>query len=144
MSQDPLLRPVTTTDDLEQFSFGDSSETADALLALVLAGTKSATCSSCDGGEPSRVGVRSVVLDGASHPRALVETTEIERRLFCDVDADFARDEGEGDRSLDTWRREHRAFFERNGGFDDRMALWCERFRLVRALSPETSASAPS
>jgi uncharacterized protein YhfF len=31
--------------ELERFAFGDSPQMADALLALVLAGTKTATCS---------------------------------------------------------------------------------------------------
>ena len=51
------------------------------------------------------------------------------------MDAAFAFDEGEGDRSLEDWRRGHRAYFERNGGWSDDMWLACERFRLVEVLS---------
>jgi hypothetical protein len=33
--------------------------------------------------------------------------------------------------NLSGWRRDHQAYFERNGGFDPEMLLVCERFRLV-------------
>ena len=39
--------------------------------------------------------------------------------------------EGEGDLSLDWWRDAHRRYFERNGGFNPDMMLWCEHFRVV-------------
>jgi uncharacterized protein YhfF len=128
--------------DLDRFSFGDGPEMADQLLHLVLAGTKTATCGAVDGVEPVRVGSRSVVLDGGGRPRALIETLEVQRRRFCDVDEAFARDEGEGDRTLASWREAHADYFARNGGFSDDMELWCERFRLVRAL-PDAEALSP-
>jgi uncharacterized protein YhfF len=36
-----------------------------------------------------------------------LETVEVARRPFGDVDADFAYEEGEGDRSLSYWREAH-------------------------------------
>lgn len=119
---------------LEHFAFGDSPELADALLALVLAGTKTATCWAARDLGPSAVGQRSVVLDGRGAARAVIETVQIRACRFADVDAAFAYDEGEDDRSLPAWRAAHRAYFERNGGFAEDMPLWCERFRLVQPL----------
>lgn len=52
-----------------------------------------------------------------------------------DVDAAFAFEEGEGHRTLESWRAGHRRYFERNGGWSDEMWLACERFRLVEVLS---------
>lgn len=119
---------------LETFSFGDSPGMADRLLGFVLTGSKRATCWSIADGQQTHVGKRMVVLDGAGAPRAVIETVELEQCRFCDVDLRFALDEGEGDETLEDWRAGHRAYFERNGGFDPEMLLWCERFHLVEVL----------
>lgn len=124
----------TTIEDLERFSFGDSPELADELLALVLAGRKTATCWAARDGALTHVGKRMIVCDGRGEPRAVIETVELVRRRFCDVDETLARDEGEGDLSLAWWRDAHQAYFERNGGFADDMDLCCERFRVVARL----------
>jgi len=50
------------------------------------------------------------------------------------VDAAFAHDEGEGDRSLAFWRSAHRAYFTRLGQFAEDMPLCCERFRVVQRI----------
>jgi uncharacterized protein YhfF len=106
--------------DAQRFSFGDSPRMADELLALVLAGVKTATCGPLQDfpqGSPKRpvVGRRDVVLDGAGRPRAVIETTEVEERRFDEVDARFARDEGEGFLTVEDWRRAHAAYFGRAG-----------------------------
>ena len=119
---------------LERFSFGDSPEMADRLLALVIAGTKRATCWSVADGQQTEVGKQMVVTDGSGAPRAVIETVELRRCRFDAVDWAFAADEGEGDTCLDDWCAGHRAYFERNGGFAPDMWLWCERFRLVEVL----------
>lgn len=123
---------------LERFRFGDSPEMADELLALVLSGDKTATCWAARHGELTFVGKRMVACDGSGADRAIVETTELTHRRFCDVDEAFAAAEGEGDKSLAWWRDAHRQFFERDGVFSDQMDLWCERFRLVETLSPSS------
>ena len=46
-------------------------------------------------------------------------------------------DEGEGDRSLDDWRRMHTAYFTRRGEFSADMELYCERFTLIEVLKGE-------
>lgn len=122
---------------LLSFSFGDSPQLADELLALVLACEKTATCAAvrdyAEDGEPIPVpGRRDVVLDGQGRPAAVIETTEVVQRLFRDVPEDFALAEGEGD--FDTWREGHIAYFERNGGWSEDLEIVCERFRLVEVL----------
>ena len=88
--------------ELESFSFGDSPELADELLELVLAAKKTATCwAASEGDKGVAVGKRWVVKDGQGRPSAILETVELSRRRFGDMDAAFAHDEGEGDRSLD-------------------------------------------
>jgi uncharacterized protein YhfF len=66
-----------------------------------------------------------------------LETVEVTRRRFGEVDAAFASDEGEGDRSVNDWRRMHTAYFTRRGEFSPDMELYCERFRLVEVLERE-------
>jgi uncharacterized protein YhfF len=119
------------------FAFGDSPELADRLLALVLAGTKTATCGAArDYGAGKEampvVGRRDVVLDGAGRPAAVIETVEVTRHLFRDVPEAFALAEGEGD--FRDWRAGHIDYFERNGGWSEDLELVCERFRLIEAL----------
>jgi uncharacterized protein YhfF len=119
---------------LRTFAFGDNPKLADELLALVIMGVKTATCSTEDEPNTSTPGERWVVLDGRGEPRCVIETTEVTYRRFNEVDITFARDEGEGDRSLEYWRDAHRAFFSRLGRFSEDMRLMCERFRLVEVF----------
>jgi uncharacterized protein YhfF len=123
---------------LESFHFGDSPELADELLALVLEGRKTATCwDAAEGLKGVEVGKAMVVEDGAGKPRAVLQTVELSQRRFDAVDGAFAYEEGEGDRTLESWRTGHQAYFTRNGGFRLDMLLNCERFRLVRILDQE-------
>ena len=122
------------------FSFGDSPEMADDLLALVLAGKKTATCGPVrdfgpGGAEKPVVGRRDVILDGKGRPAAVIETVEVSYCRFDEVDEAFARDEGEGLLTLEDWSNGHKAYWERNGGWSPDMELICERFRLVEALA---------
>jgi uncharacterized protein YhfF len=119
---------------LRTFAFGDSPALADQLLELVIKGVKTATCSTEDEPNTSAPGERWIVLDSCGEPRCVIETTEVTYRRFNEVDASFARDEGEGDRSLAYWRVAHRAYFGRLGRFSEDMRLMCERFRLVEVF----------
>jgi uncharacterized protein YhfF len=139
----PVTLPARYRDAVT-FSFGDTPELADELLALVIAGRKTATCGALrqfgSGGEQlPQVGRRDVVLDGRGRPAAVIETLGVSHRRFDEVDAAFAADEGEGDGSLETWTRNHIAYFERTGGFAPDMAVVCERFRLVEVLDPPSA-----
>jgi uncharacterized protein YhfF len=125
--------------DLPCWAFGDSPALADELLALVLAGRKTATCGAlwqyeADGTPLPKPGERSIVLDGIKRPRCVIETSEVAVKRFDEVDAAFARDEGEGDLSYEYWRNAHETYFRRQGKFSPDMALVCERFRLVDTL----------
>jgi uncharacterized protein YhfF len=120
---------------LRSFAFGDNPALADELLELVLRGAKTATCSTEDEPNISKPGERWIVLDGRGDPRCVIETVEVTFRRYSEVDAKFAFDEGEGDRSLAHWRQAHRRYFERLGKFREDMILMCERFRLVEIFA---------
>jgi len=122
------------------WAFGATAEQADALLALVLDGTKTATAGAqwdyeADGEVLPAVGDLSIVLDGRGHPRALIEVRRVEVVPFADVDAEHARLEGEGDLTLAYWREVHRTFFTEHAvhdrGFDEQMPIVLERFRVL-------------
>jgi uncharacterized protein YhfF len=119
------------------WSFGDSPALADDLLALVIAGKKTATCGAlrdyiAEGAPIPVVGRQDIVLDGRALPAVLVEYTEVTRRRFDDVPEDFALAEGEGD--YGAWRAGHIAYFERNGGWSSDLELVCERIRVIEVL----------
>jgi uncharacterized protein YhfF len=131
----------------ERFTFGDSRALCDRLLALVRAGTKTATCGALrdfnEGGEAVPVpGRRDIALDWDGRPALVIETVSVEILRFSAVPEDFALAEGEND-NLDGWRADHRGYFARNGGFDPEMELVCGRFRLIEDLG-RSAAPSPS
>ena len=122
------------------WGFGATPEQADELLALVLAGVKTGTAGflweyeADDEALPTPGGL-DVILDGSGAPRAVIETTAAEVLPFDEVTAEHAHAEGEDDRTLASWRRIHRDFYEQHvrigRAFREDMPVVCERFRLV-------------
>jgi uncharacterized protein YhfF len=122
--------------ELESFGFGDSPELMDEMLELVLAGKKTANCwAAIEGDKGAGVGKRWIAKDGEGRPRVILETVELTRRRFGEVNAAFAYDEGEDDRTLAAWREAHTSYFSGRGEFSPDMELYCERFRLVEVLT---------
>ena len=126
---------------LRSFAFGDGPALADELLDLVMREVKTATCSTEDEPNTSKPGEQWIVLDGRGKPACVIESIEISYRRYNEVDAAFAYEEGEGDRSLAYWREAHRRYFTRLGRFSEDMMLMCERFRLVEVFSKAEQAS---
>ena len=124
------------------WSFGDSAVMADELAALVIQGDKRATAGLLWTFEHTRTpvpepGDPSIVTRTGGTPVCLIETTSCDVVPFSEVGADFAAAEGEGDRSLESWRAAHLAYFTRECAELGRepsgdMPVVCERFRLVR------------
>jgi uncharacterized protein YhfF len=121
--------------------WGDSPEMADELGALIAQGTKTGTCSAlweweAEGNPIPEVGLITIALDGRGEPLCIVETVEVTLRNYNEVDAEFARAEGEGDLSLKYWRAVHKRFFTRvlskfGREFSEEMPLVCERFKVI-------------
>ncbi|MGY2895772.1 ASCH domain-containing protein [Deinococcus sp. UYEF24] len=123
---------------VEAFQFGDSPAMADELAALVMSGQKRATC-----GWPINPEIAtssySVMLNGRGAPLAVLGTVEVRELPFLEVEAQFAHDEGEGDRTLSWWREAHRRFFGRQPGdtpWDDDQVVQCERFAVIWRPTP--------
>jgi len=125
----------------EAWGFGDSPRMADELGALVRDGTKTATASliweyEFDGDPLPQLGEISIILDGQDQPMCIIETTELRQLPFNEVDAAFAYDEGEGERTLEQWRTDHWNYFGRSckrigRERSETMPVLCERFRLI-------------
>ncbi|MDF1809341.1 MAG: ASCH domain-containing protein [Phycisphaerales bacterium] len=121
--------------------FGDSPEMADNLLGLVIAGTKTATCSSLWEWEheretPLEPGYLAAIIDGCGNARCIIQTLEVKVTPYNQVTAEFAKAEGEGDLTLEWWRKAHWDFFSRtlpriNKLPTQDMPLLCERFRVI-------------
>jgi uncharacterized protein YhfF/RimJ/RimL family protein N-acetyltransferase len=124
--------------------FGDSPPMAHELVELVLTGPKRATAGLAEVNDQlpdvkPLAGGWSVVTEHDGTPRAVIRTTSVERRAFAEVDASFAWDEGEGDRTLEDWKEGHRRFFTRELAeigrrFDVAMPVDLERFEVVWPL----------
>ena len=122
-------------------AFGDSPAIQDELAALVIAGDKRATASLdrwyVEETRP-RAGDLALILNGAEQPVCVIRTTRVDIMPVKSVTAEFAFEEGEGDKTLAWWLEAHRAFWRREAereGFDysDDLDVLCERFERVWA-----------
>jgi uncharacterized protein YhfF len=121
--------------------FGDSARLADELLREVTHGAKRATAElasafAADGDPLPRIGSHWIACDSSGAPRVVLRSVEFRVGTFGSVDESFAWDEGEGDRTLASWKREHSRYWTRTCAA--RGAVWSEddeivfeRFRVV-------------
>jgi uncharacterized protein YhfF len=124
------------------FAFAHTPRSSDQLARLVVEGRKTATAGLFWSYEAERVRLPEacdvyVVTDGKARPRALIETTDVRILPFCEVSPEHAALEGEGDLSLESWRKVHYKFFSEECRAigrtpDERMPVVCERFRLTK------------
>jgi len=120
------------------WSIGDSVELANQLADLVVKGKKTASCGSLAAYQsedtPPKVGSYHIILNGQQEPVCVIRITSLRLVKFCDVDDTFARKEGEGDLSLEYWRKEHQRFFTQTGSFSEEMELVAEEFEVVEVI----------
>ncbi|MFQ5986970.1 MAG: ASCH domain-containing protein [Thermoplasmata archaeon] len=121
--------------------FGIVPEDAPAISALVLNGTKTASGSllwtyEAERTRPPQPGDLGVITNGHDDPVCILETTEVQVIPFDEVGEDFARDGGEDDRTLASWRRIYWDFIvsecaEIGREPSEKAPLVMERFRVV-------------
>lgn len=132
------LEKGISEDDYEAWQFGSE---LDHLADLVDRGIKTATSSAYPlyeiEGEPlpEPIGY-DVILNSNDEAICVIRTTKVYVRKYVEVDAEHAYKEGEGDRSLEYWRRVHEDFFTRELAqyglkFDEEMKVVCEEFEVV-------------
>ncbi len=121
------------------FKFGDSDPMNAELIALVRAGKKTATCGRASDFEPGGedrplVGRCDIVTNWNGSPAVVIRTVSVENMAFDTIGAPFALAEGENEDHAG-WRRDHIAYFKRNGGWSPDMEMICERFEMVEDLA---------
>jgi len=130
-------------DNLEQWSFDLTEESANSLLDLVLKGKKRATSSSfpgyqIEGDELPKPGDMSVITDWDGNPRCVIRDTKVLIIPFNEMTFDLACLEGE-DQNLESWKTKHEAFFREEGlevgyTFTPDMKVVFEEFEVVEIL----------
>ena len=125
-------------EEYEAWAYGDDP---DKLAELTRAGIKTATASAGPlyelEDEPlPEAGEYNVILDSRDEAVCVTRTTRVYTVPFCEVTAEHAYKEGEGDRSLAYWRQVHEDFFrtelaEAGLEFSPDMPVVCEEFEVV-------------
>lgn len=114
------------------------------LNALVLSGTKQATCGlrhhdyEREGEAIEHVGERLVLLGDDGDIQGLIEVVEVRECTFGEVTWEMASREGEGDHDLTEWREGHQRFWLRAENLvvtDDTPVVWFA-FRVIPAAGP--------
>ncbi|KZQ64159.1 ASCH domain-containing protein [Klebsiella aerogenes] len=120
------------------WQMGDSPELASELANLIKKGIKTASCGSFASYQQEesapRIGSYNIILDGQNVPVCVIRLVSLQLVRFCDINEEFARKEGEGDLSLEYWKKEHQRFFIREGHFSEDMELITEEFEVVEVL----------
>lgn len=137
-----LENPENKTKDIPiSFYFCDNEKDADECAELVIKGIKKATATSLwwyqKNNEPlPEIGNHYIVTDWAGNAKAIIETTKTEQVPYNRITADFAEAEGEGDKSLNYWKKVHKAYYSRemkpyNDTFNENMIIVCEHFKTI-------------
>ena len=123
------------------FYFCDNEKDADECAELVVKGIKQATATSLWWYEKNnetlpKVGDQYVVTNWNGYAKAVIETIKIEQIPYNQMTAEFAEIEGEGDKSLEYWKRVHEAYYKREmephgDKFDENMIIVCEYFKTI-------------
>ena len=98
--------------------YGDSAELSEELLDLIRSGCKRAGTGLLwayehDGEHIAKAGDIEIVIDHRHVPALVTRIVSSEIVAFNEVTAEYAAIEGEGDGSLEYWRRAHHNFFAR-------------------------------
>lgn len=120
---------------MKSWSFGVDN---DKLIELVLMGKKTATTSNYDENELPIIGEESIIHFDNEKEACVVKTIDYKIMKFKDMTEELASLEGEGDLSLDYWRKVHFDFFKSyNPDFNDDTLVVFEEFKVVRNLVNE-------
>ena len=128
-------------DFIDAWGFGDNPELVDELLGYIKQGIKRTSTSlvkenELEGWPESKEGNYDIILDGRNKPVLVIKTVSVRRVKYRDVDAEHAYWEGEGDRSLETYFKEHDKYYKRRGEqlgfeFNKDMLVDLNRFEIV-------------
>ena len=125
----------------QSFYFCDNKKDADACAELVVRKIKQATAPSVwwfikNNEAFPKVGDLAIITSWDGAPKAIIRTTNVEVVQFKDVTPEYAHKEGEGDKSLDYWRKVHWAYYKdemsKFGEYpNEEMEIVCEYFETI-------------
>ena len=128
--------------------YGDSDSLSQELLELIRTGQKRAGTSllwaaEADGQALPEGGDIEIVVDHLNRPSIITRIVQVEVVPFCDVSAEYAAAEGEGDGSLEYWRHAHWSFFGReciriSREPSENMPVVCSVFEVLNVLPSAT------
>ena len=128
-------------DRYEAWHFCNDESSANSLAKLVYFGQKTATASlawsyETEGSPLPKAGDIGIITMWDGTPVCIIETTECQVIPFEEVPSSFAYDEGEGDRSLEYWRKVHMECYSGDCAkigkiLNSRTPIVCEHFRVV-------------
>ena len=143
MTSEELWKRSGLNGTYEAWSFG---EAPDKLADLVLQGIKTATCSAYDlyliNNEPlPREGDYSIILNSNEEAVCIIKTLKVYVTAFNQVSDEHAYKEGEGDRSLEYWRKVHVKFLTNelasvHKSFNENTKVVCEEFEVMYESIP--------
>ena len=121
--------------------FCNDKESANNLANLVKEGIKKGTSSleksyTFDTEPIPREKDISIIINWDKEPKCIIKTIKINKYKFKDVPEKFALIEGEGDRSINYWKKIHLDFFTKEADgygfkFNDELVVICEEFRVI-------------
>lgn len=134
-------RIKSTNKRYEAWHFCMDEKNANELAVLVKSGIKCATTSlyysyQLEGEALPEIGQHNIILNWDGIAQCIIKTVDIEVIPFKEVSENFAQIEGEGDGSLDYWKKVHKIAFENELAstkkkFSEDMLVVCEIFDLV-------------
>jgi|TARA_R110000868_G_scaffold67413_10_gene200164 uncharacterized protein YhfF len=121
--------------------FCDNEHDANECVNLVVNGIKKATSSSLLGlqlrNEPlPKIGDFMVITDWSGKAKCIVKTTAVKLKPYFSIDEEYAKKEGEGDKSLAYWKKTHWDYYQRelsefNREPRESMIIVCQEFEKV-------------
>ena len=107
----------TSDKNFEAWHFEATEEGANKLAELVLSGKKRATaglvCAYDYDNDPyPKVGDLNIITDWYGEAKCVIKTTNVKTLKFNEITEELAAKEGEGDLSLDYWKKKHEKFFK--------------------------------
>ncbi len=130
--------------------YGDSAALSESLLALIRSGRKRAGTGLLwayqhDAQAIAATGDLEIVVDHLNEPALVTRITSAQVVPFNEVSAEYAAIEGEGDGSLEYWRKAHWAYFSRECARIGRkpelsMPVVCSIFEVLNVVPPKSAA----
>lgn len=129
---------------VKSWKFGNTKKEADYLLKLVISKKKKATSSLyfLYKNKPlslPKAGDKNIITDSKGQNKCLIKITKVTIKPFSKINSKFAYKEGEGNKTLDYWKRTHKKFFIKtlkklNKPFNEDILIVCEEFKVLKII----------